>query len=199
MSKTTQTSTLPSITLSDTQRQLLASAVGRPDGAIMLPERRGRGAANAAQALLTKGLVREIRAKAESPVWRQDGDTARCFSLVLTKAGRSAAPESAPMVQAETPTPPAVHDAAAAGATAGEVGAVTTPRSGTKLAEVIALLRRDAGSSVTELMATTGWLPHTTRAALTGLRKRGYAVTREAGETGSVYRITEAVATAIAA
>ncbi len=57
-----------------------------------------------------------------------------------------------------------------------------TPRSGTKLAEVIALLRRDAGSSVTELMAATGWLPHTTRAALTGLRKRGYAVTREAGD-----------------
>ena len=27
-----------------------------------------------------------------------------------------------------------------------------------------------------ELVAATGWLPHTTRAALTGLRKRGYAV-----------------------
>jgi hypothetical protein len=42
---------------------------------------------------------------------------------------------------------------------------------------------------------TTGWLAHTTRAAITGLRKRGYAVTRErigAGE--SVYRISGAPA-----
>ena len=40
-------------------------------------------------------------------------------------------------------------------------------------------------------MAATGWLPHTTRAALTGLRKRGYAVTidRSNKERGSTYRI----------
>ena len=30
--------------------------------------------------------------------------------------------------------------------------------------------------TLAELIAATGWLPHTTRAALTGLRKRGYAV-----------------------
>ena len=41
-------------------------------------------------------------------------------------------------------------------------------------------------------MAATGWLPHTTRAALTGLRKRGYAIERSAGEGGSVYRIATA-------
>ena len=38
----------------------------------------------------------------------------------------------------------------------------------------------------------TGWLPHTARAALTGLRKRGYDVrlVRGASETASVYRLT---------
>ena len=36
----------------------------------------------------------------------------------------------------------------------------------------------------------TGWLPHTTRAALTGLRKRGYAVVRErTGGGDSIYRV----------
>ena len=54
---------------------------------------------------------------------------------------------------------------------------------------MIALLGRDRGTSVAELMAATGWLPHTTRAALTGLRKRGYALIREAADGGSVYRI----------
>ena len=42
-----------------------------------------------------------------------------------------------------------------------------------------------------ELIAATGWLPHTTRAALTGLRKRGYAVGIDRADKarGSVYRI----------
>ena len=41
-----------------------------------------------------------------------------------------------------------------------------------------------------ELVAATGWLPHTTRAALTGLRKRGYAVGIDRAKVrGSVYRI----------
>jgi hypothetical protein len=41
-----------------------------------------------------------------------------------------------------------------------------------------------------ELTSATGWLPHTTRVALTGLRKRGSTVLREGkSEGGSVYRI----------
>ena len=67
---------------------------------------------------------------------------------------------------------------------------MNAPRHGSKLAEVIALLDREAGASITELTSATGWLPHTARAALTGLRKRGYAITRQrAGEGSSVYRI----------
>ncbi len=39
-------------------------------------------------------------------------------------------------------------------------------------------------------MTATGWLPHTTRAALTGLRKRGFMVERRTGEAGGfVYQI----------
>ena len=64
------------------------------------------------------------------------------------------------------------------------------PRQGSKLAEVIALLFRETGASIEELMTATGWQPHTTRAALSGLRKRGYAILRErTDEKGLVYRI----------
>jgi hypothetical protein len=57
---------------------------------------------------------------------------------------------------------------------------------------VIALLQGEAGSSIEELSAVTGWLPHTTRAALTSLRKRGYAVERfRIDEGGSIYRIVK--------
>jgi DNA-binding IclR family transcriptional regulator len=72
---------------------------------------------------------------------------------------------------------------------------VAAPRDGSKLAQVIELLQRADGATMIDLSQATGWLPHTTRAALTGLRKRGYAVIRERiGAGDSVYRISEAPA-----
>jgi DNA-binding transcriptional regulator PaaX len=72
---------------------------------------------------------------------------------------------------------------------------VAGPRDGSKLALVIDLLQRSDGASIIDLTQATGWLPHTTRAALTGLRKRGYAVIRERiGARDSVYRISDAPA-----
>jgi hypothetical protein len=68
------------------------------------------------------------------------------------------------------------------------------PRGGSKLAQVIELLQRDHGATIAELIVATGWLAHTTRAALTGLRKRGYAVAidRSDDKRGSFYRIPAA-------
>ena len=66
------------------------------------------------------------------------------------------------------------------------------PRPGTKQARIIALLRRAAGASLDELIAATGWLPHTTRAALTGLRQKGYVLAKSTGEDGRTrYRISD--------
>ena len=51
------------------------------------------------------------------------------------------------------------------------------PAKTTKKAKLIALLRRKSGADVPSLSADLGWLPHTTRAALSGLRKAGYEIT----------------------
>ena len=52
------------------------------------------------------------------------------------------------------------------------------------------LIQRSVGATLDELVASTGWLPHTTRAAMTGLRKRGFAIERTRHEKlGSLYRI----------
>ena len=53
------------------------------------------------------------------------------------------------------------------------------------------MLEREGGATISEMIAATGWLSHTTRAALTGLRKRGYKIVsdRSDRERGSVYRI----------
>lgn len=44
---------------------------------------------------------------------------------------------------------------------------------------MLALLRGDDGASLADLTAATGWLPHSMRAALTGLRKKGHAIVRD--------------------
>jgi len=46
-------------------------------------------------------------------------------------------------------------------------------RRPTKQDQILALLAREEGASIDELMAATGWLPHTVRATLSGLRKKG--------------------------
>ena len=48
----------------------------------------------------------------------------------------------------------------------------------TKIASVIGLLRNPPGAALPDLTAATGWLPHTTRAALTGLKKKGHIITK---------------------
>jgi hypothetical protein len=54
---------------------------------------------------------------------------------------------------------------------------VRSPRPGSKLACLVAMLACPDGASIDELITALNWLPHSTRAALTGLRKRGYALT----------------------
>lgn len=68
-------------------------------------------------------------------------------------------------------------------------GSQPSVRAGTKQAKLVSLLSIEAGSTCTELADQLGWLPHTTRAALTGLRKRGFAVTTDRGEDATRYRI----------
>ncbi len=64
---------------------------------------------------------------------------------------------------------------------------------------ILALLTRSEGATVAQLVEATSWLPHTTRAMLSGLRRRGYVIVCErcpAGEDRqtrpSVYRLGSA-------
>ena len=63
-----------------------------------------------------------------------------------------------------------------------------------KTALLISLLARPVGATLDQMVAATSWLPHTTRAALTGLKKKGYVVTSEKVDGVRTYRITAQVA-----
>jgi hypothetical protein len=56
---------------------------------------------------------------------------------------------------------------------------------------VIDMLSRDHGATIGELIAATNWLPHTTRAALTGLKKRGYEIERSRSDRVTRYRVAD--------
>ena len=59
----------------------------------------------------------------------------------------------------------------------GSSSASTPARPGSRTAQLLELLARDGGATITAMVEATGTLPHSVRAALTGLRKKGHTVT----------------------
>jgi hypothetical protein len=200
--------------LTDTQLIVLSSAASHDEGLAKRPANLNAAAAmKVASSLINKGYVREIRAKADAPVWHENDDGR--FALKITKAGREAigvddeeeqhaARSSATLERSEpkksrskpagmknAPKTPTARTKAARGKTAGNAESSSAQvRAGSKQAKIIELMKRTKGATLDEMIKATDWLPHTTRAALTGLRKRGFALERINDEAkGSVYRI----------
>lgn len=65
------------------------------------------------------------------------------------------------------------------------------PKRPSKAEAVLTLLARAEGATLGELVAATGWLPHTTRAAMTGLKKKGHQITRTKVDGISRYTVAE--------
>ncbi len=66
----------------------------------------------------------------------------------------------------------------------------TSAKAATKSGTVIKLLLRAKGATPTELIAATDWQPHSLRAFLSGLRKKGRELIREERKGGGyAYRI----------
>ena len=68
----------------------------------------------------------------------------------------------------------------------------STPRGHSKIAGLVALLGEGTGASLEDMTDATGWQPHTVRAALTGLRKRGFAIIRHVEGSTTVWSIGQA-------
>ena len=181
-----------SIKLTDTQLVMLSAAAQRDDRCIVPPPSlKSAAAQKIATKLVAAGLAKEMKAKPGAHIWRRDDENRQAFVLKLTAAGLKAiaveeaegvkpAVEISPPAVGEVPANIVDHEAAAGNA-AGST-AIAMPREGSKLAAVVDLLRREDGATVEQLADAMGWLPHTTRAALTGLRKRGFGIDRRKGK-----------------
>ncbi len=184
--------------LTDTQLVVLNAAAGRGDRTVLpLPKslKINKGTATSVlKALLAKGLVEERPAKAGTEFWRQDDD-GHGFMLIISDNGIAAldgGPDAAPKAPAvkdvagKKSSPKARRETVSKGATTGSHGA-SGKRPGGKVETILTLLRRPDGARLTELEKATGWQPHSVRAALTGLRKRGIEVTRERKDDVTTY------------
>ena len=177
--------------LNDTQAVLLSSASQRADGSLLpLPASLASGTrtARSLAGLLTRGLAKERETNVAEAVHRTDGDLR--LGLFITSAGETAiGVERAGDVDEQEPLPEP------AAATAAPEPAQASPRQ-TKAALVLGLLQRDGGVTLPDLIAATGWLPHTTRAALTGLRKKGHKVVRGKRDGVTCYSVDTTAAAA---
>jgi hypothetical protein len=180
--------------LTDTQLIVLSKAAARDDGIASIPARLNKAAAaKVATSLISRKLMREIRSKPDMPMWRED-EEGRRTSLVITQEGREAigiGDSEKDSSEAATRAKVERHGVGQQRSPQDRSTTVDEPRSGSKQAFIIKMLSRKSGATLAALVAATGWLPHTARAALTGLRKRGYTVLLERQEgKPSLYRIT---------
>ena len=190
-----------SIKLTDTQLVMLSAAAQREDRCLVASATlNGAAAQKVAKKLISAGLAREVKGKRGDPIWRRDEESGVSYALKLTAAGakaiginESVEPESAS--NQDSALQNRDQFAVSSKVEAREAEPVrpgpSAPRGGSKLMQVIELLHRERGATIDELVAATSWLAHTTRAALTGLRKRGYAVAidRSDDARGSFYCI----------
>ena len=89
---------------------------------------------------------------------------------------------------------PQSQDSAATGPSAAPPASAQTEnqsqsRTQSKASLLLQMLKREEGATLDQMVAATGWLRHTTRAALTGLRKEGHEFMKSKNADGeTVYR-----------
>ena len=176
--------------LSNTQLKVLSEAAKRENGAALFLDKMGSaGTRKIAEGLVERRLMREVRTKPGMPIWRK-GEDGRSISLVILKAGRDLVLENTKAPHSDKRILRINGSEAEPKRDLEPTTSLAQPRAGSKLAVVIKMLSNEAGASLKALAKTAGWLPHTTRATLTGLRKRGFLIERvKHDELGTVYRI----------
>lgn len=168
---------MTTLKLTETQTTVLNQAAYRPDGNIepLPPTLRGGARAKVIEGLLARDLITRV----------QHTDHVEYH---LTDAGYAAVGRSRPKADPEM-------EAAVTAAEAqwqGGAGKPRRTRENSKQAQVIEMLRRPEGATVSQIMAATGWLAHTVRGTFAGAfkKKLSLTITSEKSEGGErVYRI----------
>lgn len=194
--------------LTANQLLVLAHAAQRPNHVVLPlpPAMRVRGGAqrNILASLLKLGLVQELAVENATDAVRTD-DAGQHMGLRLTAAGLAAAGvsseaahpaevvqnEATPVDGSQATGSESTDDTAPAPNGASDVPALPRRPTG-KLGAVLQAVSADTGATLSEIVSLTGWLPHTARAAVTGLRQRGFGIHLITQDDRKAYRLTDA-------
>ena len=185
--------------LSDAQLVVLSAACQRPDRSVypVTTKLPGGAAAKVLGSLLNEGLIKEVQAKREDTVWREDKKRGR-----LTLRATPAAFDALGIEQGEAPAQN--EDDAEAPTAEGRAGSRRNRQAGkskerpgrtranSKQAQLIEMLKSPEGATINEIAKKLKWQAHTVRGALAGaLKKRlGLKVQSEkVKDRGRVYRL----------
>ena len=177
--------------LSETQAVLLSAAAARADlNVLPAPDTlkvKGAALERTLNAMLRGGLLTERAAKDRRQARARTmvgGSLDRAGNLIITPAGLaaigldvSASPPASPTAVKDRPAPEQIVPA----------------RPGGKLGTLLDAVSRPGGATIEDLTTASGWLPHTTRAALTRLRQRGFDVRLATAGTRRTYCLAAAV------
>jgi cell division septation protein DedD len=206
--------------LIDSQLVLLSNAAQREDRMVAPPGRlKGPAATKVLKPLLRSRFIEEVPAKGGYPIYRRDPDagpialrvTDKGLSVIgvepqgptigpetakeaaLKKGSRTSEPQK--QTAAKPKSAPAARERGSA-AKAGRQGPksrsqpTAASQAGAKQALLIEMLQTKHGANIDAIVEATGWLPHTGRAMISGLRKAGFKIEVERTEgKKSVYRI----------
>jgi hypothetical protein len=191
--------------LTDTQTIILSRAATRPDNLAMpLPEGlAGAAAKMAIGKMIERGWLEEVEANLRrgEPLWRETGD-GHGTTLIATETGLAAigiepvvASTLTNLRKAQLERVSGPKDALEASADPATPKPVAI-RAGTKQAEIIALLQRPEGASITEIVDVTGWAAHSARGMISGALKKklGFEVATSSDEQrGRIYHIRRSI------
>ncbi|MCC0066627.1 MAG: DUF3489 domain-containing protein [Rhodovulum sp.] len=170
--------------LSDTQAILLTAAAARTDLSLLpVPDTirlKGGALRRTVKSLLDRGFIAD-GIGSDTMAQPASGGT----RLVITPKGLAAigvdVPEAGPTLSGDVASSAQSTDTAA-----------RPDRPGGKLGVLLDAVARPTGATLDELTIATAWLPHTTRAALTRLRQRGFDVRLATTDGRKAYRLVEA-------
>jgi hypothetical protein len=184
--------------LNDIQLILLSTAAQREDGSLLPPPTSlgepSERIRKAIPSLIKRALVEEVVVTDTARSWRETAE--QRFGLVMTPAGRAAIMVGEGTADKDRPAPPATAPVKEPDNSSAASQAPARPRQNSKASLLIELLSRQQGATLLELVDATDWLPHTIRAAMTGLRQKGFGIARSERDGHSCWTIVTATASA---